>query len=93
MSTRYVSSLDSVNDNEINYYIPSSQAKRLSMNDLAAIKVIKLEPGKRKVFYLLYGYRVIAMDFSVRLFVDFSLWYGMLFPWSVILIPYIKRIE
>lgn len=30
-----------------NYIVSSSQAKRLSMNDLAAIKVIKLEPGER----------------------------------------------
>lgn len=57
--------------------IPSSQAKRLSMNDLAAIKVIKLEPGKRKVFGLLCSYR--AIDFSMRPFVEFSFWYGMLF--------------
>lgn len=48
MSIKYVfTQFNSLNVNEIVIYrIPSSQAKRLSMNDLAAIKVIKLEPGK-----------------------------------------------
>lgn len=31
---------------DANYCVSSPQAKRLSMSDLAAIKVIKLEPGE-----------------------------------------------
>lgn len=45
-----------------NYLVSSSQAKRLSMNDLAAIKVIKLEPGERtvrRVFEVVWSSRAV----------------------------------
>lgn len=43
------------------------------MNDLAAIKVIKLEPGECNVRKVSGGHMVVTIDFLIRLFVDLSL--------------------